>query len=135
RNLARPAGRPTHQGHGVPGLQPPAAAAAAPTRRPGPPPAAARHRLPRRLATAGATGLVDATRGLEFDTAAMSIELAARGIGVALGRGALVSELLESGRLAAPFELALPAEAGYWLVSPAGHADSPAAAAFRAWVT
>lgn len=86
------------------------------------------------LARAGAAKQVDAAQGLEFDTAVTAIELALRGAGVALGRSCFVGELLATGRLVAPFDLVLPAEEAFYLVSPAGRPIGSAAERFRAWL-
>lgn len=86
------------------------------------------------LARAGAAGLVDAAAGLEFDTSAMTIELALRGAGVALGRSCFVGEHLAAGRLVAPFDLAIPTDEAVYLISPAGRPAESAAERFRVWL-
>jgi DNA-binding transcriptional LysR family regulator len=56
------------------------------------------------------------------------------GIGVAMGRTSYVEADIAKGRLLVPFEIALPADAGFYLVSPQTKADSPKLAAFRQWL-
>ncbi len=86
------------------------------------------------LARAGVADRVDPAEGLEFDTSVMTIELALRGAGVALGRSCLVGELLAAGRLVAPFELALPTDEAVYLISTAGRPADSAAERFRVWL-
>ncbi len=87
------------------------------------------------LARAGLAGQVDATAGLEFDLSLVALEAAERGVGIALGRSCYVADRLASGRLVAPFETVLPSEEGFYLAAPEGREPSPAAAAFRNWIT
>lgn len=61
---------------------------------------------------------VDSERGLRFRLSSMAVQAAIDGQGVALGRRVLVEDDLLAGRLARPFELALPARPAYWLVTP-----------------
>ena len=69
-----------------------------------------------------------------LDTSAVALELASAGAGIALGHRSLVSGHLDSGRLVAPFELALGCREAFYLVSPESRGDTPDAAAFRAWI-
>jgi LysR family glycine cleavage system transcriptional activator len=41
---------------------------------------------------------------------------------------------IAKGRLVVPFEITLPADAGFYLVSPEGKADAPKLSAFRQWL-
>ncbi|HYM31969.1 MAG TPA: transcriptional regulator GcvA [Candidatus Cybelea sp.] len=76
-----------------------------------------------------------ATRpGLTFDLAFMALQAAIDGLGVALGRTAYVEADLAAGRLVAPFDMRLPAEAGFYVVSPEETANSPKIALFRDWL-
>jgi LysR family glycine cleavage system transcriptional activator len=80
------------------------------------------------LARAGASGQVDANKGVEFDTAVLAIEQAVRGKGVALGRTCYVEELVAEGRLAVPFDIVLASTEAFYLVSPrAGATTRPLA--------
>ncbi len=69
-----------------------------------------------------------------LDTSAVSLELAAEGAGIALGHRSLIGRYLDSGRLVAPFTLALGCREAFYLVSPESRVDTPDAAAFRAWI-
>jgi LysR family glycine cleavage system transcriptional activator len=84
------------------------------------------------LAAAGAAG-VDAARGTRFNDAALALEAAAHGQGVALGDSALAGDDLLAGRLVQPFVTRI-AYGSYWLVMAEGRRLSPAAGAFRAWI-
>ncbi len=85
------------------------------------------------LKAAGASG-VDAGTGLHLDTTLAAFEVAARGGGVALGRASLAGPALASGRLLAPFDLAVPIDEAFHLVRPAGGDTHPDAGVFAAWL-
>jgi LysR family glycine cleavage system transcriptional activator len=72
--------------------------------------------------------------GVTFDLVFVTIQAAIDGMGVAMGRTSYVKDDITKGRLVVPFKIALPADAGFYLVSPQGRADSPKLAAFRNWV-
>src|SRR4051812_2087607 len=72
--------------------------------------------------------------GLTFDLVFMTVQAAIDGIGVALGRTSYVEADIAKGRLVAPFKITLPADAGFYLVTPETEPDSPKLAAFRAWL-
>src|SRR5881227_3133276 len=72
--------------------------------------------------------------GLTFDMVFMTVQAAIDGIGVAMGRTSYVRDDIEKGRLVVPFEITLPVDAGFYLVSPDGRADSPKLSAFRNWL-
>ena len=52
---------------------------------------------------------------------------------MALGWSRLVEADIAAGRLIAPFDTVLPAEAGYYVVVPEAMADAPNIALFREW--
>ena len=56
------------------------------------------------------------------------------GMGVALGRTALVEGDIAAGRWVVPFDIAIPIEAAYYVVAPARTADRASIAAFRDWL-
>jgi LysR family transcriptional regulator, glycine cleavage system transcriptional activator len=85
------------------------------------------------LKKAGIKQTADAP-GLQCDTSLMAFELAAEGAGVALGRTSMVERELKSGRLVAPFGLAVPVEESFHLVSQENAQNGSPAALFRAWV-
>jgi LysR family glycine cleavage system transcriptional activator len=84
--------------------------------------------------TAAGAGRVDAGQGLWFDTTHMALEVAAHGGGVALGRSSMTARDLASGRLVAPFEMALPVEEGFFLVAPDPGPRHPDAEVLRDWL-
>jgi len=72
--------------------------------------------------------------GVTFDLAFMTLQAAIDGIGVAIGRTSYVEADIAKGRLVVPFKMTLPADAGFYLVSPETKADPPKLAAFRQWL-
>jgi LysR family transcriptional regulator, glycine cleavage system transcriptional activator len=85
------------------------------------------------LDRAGVTN-VDATRGPHFSHAALVLDAAADGLGVALTLGPLAATDLATGRLIAPFELRIPLSSGYYVVCQEIRADQPHIAAVREWL-
>jgi LysR family glycine cleavage system transcriptional activator len=77
---------------------------------------------------------VDATRGPGFDDSALLIQAAIEGLGVALGRSALVRGDLQAGRLVKPFTQILPAESAFYLVYLPESENAPKVKAFRDWL-
>ena len=69
-----------------------------------------------------------------FNDSTYSLQAAARGEGIALGRRSIVAEDLERGTLKRLFDIAIPSRQSYWFVSPRETADTPKARAFRDWV-
>ena len=72
--------------------------------------------------------------GVTFDLIFMTVQAAIDGIGVAMDRTSYVEADIAKGRLVVPFKITLPADAGFYLVSPEARADSPKLAAFRQWL-
>ena len=85
------------------------------------------------LRAAGATG-VDTSRGPRFSHAALALEAAADGLGVALSPTVLARSDVAAGRLVMPFELIVPLVFAYYIVSPEAAADKPGVRAFRDWL-
>ena len=85
------------------------------------------------LNAAGATR-VAAGSGAQFDTTVMALEVAAAGVGVALGRSSMSARETASGRLVRPFALAVAVQEAFHLISPDTGIDHPDAPAFRDWV-
>ncbi len=85
------------------------------------------------LKAAGVTG-VPVRRGPVFSHSSMVLDAAASGLGVALGRSALVNDDLTAGRLVRPFALSVPARAAYFLMCPEESSSLPKVATFRAWL-
>lgn len=80
-------------------------------------------------------GLTELKPSSEFtcDFLVTSMQAAADGLGVALGRSSVVSEDLRSGRLVEPFSMRAPSETAYYLVVPFAAASSGKAQLFRRW--
>ena len=85
------------------------------------------------LATAGAPE-VEVSRGPHFSDAALAIDAAIEGLGVALAMKPLVSADIAAGRLVTPFPVEAPTRYSYYLVMPANAGENPGVAAFREWL-
>jgi LysR family glycine cleavage system transcriptional activator len=85
------------------------------------------------LELAGVAG-VDPRRGPIFTDSAMVVQAAAEGQGVAIARRVLAAADLAAGRLVQPFEVSVPHDLAYYLVSPEATAEQPRIKAFRAWL-
>ena len=85
------------------------------------------------LLAAGVQG-VDPARGPVYTEASMLVQAAAAGQGVALARGVLAADALIAGRLIQPFELRLPTEYAYYIVSPESKADRLKIVSFTEWL-
>jgi LysR family glycine cleavage system transcriptional activator len=72
--------------------------------------------------------------GVRFDSATYAVEAAVHGEGVLLGRSALVSAELATGRLVKPFDLALKSAWKYYVVYPEGALRQKKVRAFRDWL-
>src|ERR1700722_16726933 len=86
------------------------------------------------LTAAGLPPDISKQPGLTFDLIFMTVQAAIDGIGVAMGRTSYVEADIAKGRLVVPFKITLPADAGFYLVSPEARADSPKLSAFRRWL-
>jgi LysR family glycine cleavage system transcriptional activator len=86
------------------------------------------------LTAAGLPSNLSKQPGITFDMIFMTIQAAIDGIGVAMGRTSYVQDDIAKGRLVVPFKIALPSDAGFYLVSPQARGDSPKLAAFRQWL-
>lgn len=86
------------------------------------------------LTAAGLPVALASRRGLTFDQSFMAIQAAVDGLGVALGRTRFVEADIAAGRLVVPFDVVLPADAGFYIVAPAETADTPKIALFRDWL-
>jgi LysR family transcriptional regulator, glycine cleavage system transcriptional activator len=85
------------------------------------------------LELAGIKG-VDVSHGLTFTDAAMVVQAAAEGQGVALARTALAAWDIAAGRLVRPFDVSMPHDLAYYLVCPEASAERPRIAAVRVWL-
>jgi LysR family glycine cleavage system transcriptional activator len=86
------------------------------------------------LTAAGLPVSLATRRGLSFDQSFMAIQAAVEGLGIALGRSRFVEADIAAGRLVVPFDVVLPADAGFYIVAPEDTADSPRIALFREWL-
>jgi LysR family glycine cleavage system transcriptional activator len=86
------------------------------------------------LTAAGLPPDISKQPGITFDLILMTVQAAIDGMGVAMGRTSYVKDDIAKGRLVVPFNIALPADAGFYLVSPEGTPDSPKLRAFRQWL-
>ncbi|QFT57512.1 Glycine cleavage system transcriptional activator [Sulfitobacter sp. THAF37] len=72
--------------------------------------------------------------GPRFSQADHAVDAALAGIGVVLGRRALVIKELAEGRLVAPYGCALPSGGRFRFLCPEGAENRPQIAAFRDWI-
>jgi LysR family glycine cleavage system transcriptional activator len=86
------------------------------------------------LTAAGLPTNLSKQPGITFDLVFMTVQAAIDGIGVAMGRTSYVEADIAKGRLVVPFKITLPADAGFYLVSPEAKADTPKLSAFRQWL-
>ncbi|WP_441233532.1 transcriptional regulator GcvA [Bradyrhizobium sp. 930_D9_N1_4] len=86
------------------------------------------------LTAAGLPADIARQPGITFDMIFMTIQAAIDGIGVAMGRTSYVQDDIAKGRLVVPFKIALPADAGFYLVAPEGRREAPKLVAFRDWM-
>jgi LysR family glycine cleavage system transcriptional activator len=82
---------------------------------------------------AGIAGLAT-DQGRSFDQALLVTQAAIEGLGVALGRSALVDEDIRSGRLVRPFGPSIPSPFAFYFVCLPGTLADARAARFLAWV-
>ena len=74
------------------------------------------------------------TSGAHFSQADHAVDAALAGVGVVLGRRALVVKDLSEGRLVAPFKVALDTGARFRFICPKGAEKRPQIAALRDWM-
>jgi DNA-binding transcriptional LysR family regulator len=74
------------------------------------------------------------TLGPRFDNYAMALQAAVDGVGVAIGLRPYVEDDLASGRLVAPFKLAVPKGQAWYLVYRSFRQDDAALVVFREWL-
>ncbi|MGA7804015.1 transcriptional regulator GcvA [Bradyrhizobium sp.] len=86
------------------------------------------------LTAAGLPASIARQPGPTFDLIFMTVQAAIDGFGVALGRTSYVEGDIAKGRLVVPFKIALPSDAGFYLVSREAAPDPPKLRAFRQWL-
>lgn len=75
-----------------------------------------------------------ASPGLQVDNSLMAFRLAAEGAGVALARSSMLPADLAAANLAKPFELAVPVDEGFFLISRDKMLNLQQVQAFRNWL-
>jgi LysR family glycine cleavage system transcriptional activator len=88
---------------------------------------------PRILDALGIDG-VDGRAGPIFNDMNLALAAAMDGQGVALASTAIGAHDIAEGRLVRLFEVRVPCDLAYWLVTPEGIEDRPALARFRRWL-
>ena len=83
---------------------------------------------------AAAVDNVDSTHGVHFNHVNLALTAAVEGQGVVLSIKALASDDIAAGRLVIPFDIGLPLEYAYYLITLEEVTDHPHTAAFRAWL-
>jgi LysR family transcriptional regulator, glycine cleavage system transcriptional activator len=86
------------------------------------------------LTAAGLPTDISKQPGVTFDLIFVTVQAAIDGIGVAMGRTSYVQDDIAKGRLVVPFKITLPADAGFYLVSPEAAGDPPKLKLFRQWL-
>jgi LysR family transcriptional regulator, glycine cleavage system transcriptional activator len=79
-------------------------------------------------------GDVSCANGQRFSDARLLIDAAALGLGVALARASLVTDLLAEGTLICPLRLSAPTAFAYYLLAPPEAESLAKVVAFRAWL-
>ena len=77
---------------------------------------------------------VDAKHGIRFNHVDLALTAAADGQGVVLSMEALASDDIAAGRLVVPFDISLPFDRAYYIITLEDYADHPRIAAFRDWI-
>lgn len=70
---------------------------------------------------------------MTFDLLYPAFQAAIEGLGIVMGRTAVVRNDLAAGHLVEPFDVRIKSPAGYYVVVPAGREDLPKIIAFRNW--
>lgn len=84
---------------------------------------------------ARATGVIGALPdGLVFSEAALCVNAAIAGLGVALGWDILLAHEINEGRLVTPFEGHLVSDYSLWLVTAKSRGNDPKISSFKSWI-
>jgi len=83
---------------------------------------------------AAGVGGIDTSRGVHFSHSNLAIDAAVDGLGVLVSLTDFAAADLVAGRLMTPFELSLPADFAYYIVSDPVESERPAIRAFRGWL-
>ncbi|TVT52980.1 MAG: transcriptional regulator GcvA [Azoarcus sp. PHD] len=85
------------------------------------------------LRLAGASN-IDSRRGPHFSNAALALEAAQAGHGIALAPRPLIDSRVAEGKLVVPFNITLPSPSTYYLVMHEAMQHQPAVDAFQQWL-
>ncbi len=77
---------------------------------------------------------VNPSHGVRFNHVDLALTAAAEGQGVVLSMAALAADDIAAGRLIIPFELSLPLDYAYYMMTLPENLEQPHVAAFRDWV-
>ena len=77
---------------------------------------------------------IDVDHGISFNSVSMALAAAVDGQGVVYTLDALASDDIEAGRLVAPFDLSLPLDHAYYMITLEEHADKPKVVRFCEWL-
>lgn len=77
---------------------------------------------------------VDSTHGISFNSVSLALSAAIDGQGVVLTLQALAADDIAAGRLVTPFQLSLPMDHAYYLISLEEQAELPKIELFREWL-
>lgn len=77
---------------------------------------------------------IDVSRGLSFDDTGVAILAAINGQGILLARRSLVEEDMSAGRLVMPFDVNLPLDFAWYIVTPPAQLSRPEIRDFRDWL-
>jgi len=83
---------------------------------------------------AAGVGDVDSTHGMSFNSAQLVLAAAINGQGVALTLQTLAADDLAAGHLVMPFDLSLPMDYAYYVITLEETAEQPKIKAFRDWL-
>lgn len=79
-------------------------------------------------------GEVVTDTGIQFDTLIAATEVAAHGLGVALGRSSLLGSMIDQGRLVTPLQEKVETDEAFYLVCSQRPESGSHAAQFRDWI-
>ena len=77
---------------------------------------------------------IDATRGPHFSDAALALDAAIEGMGVALAMKPLLGTEIGAKRVVVPFDISAPTSYSYYLVTPEAGAENRALSSFSEWL-
>ena len=69
-----------------------------------------------------------------FDQSTLTLEAAAHGLGIAIGRTPIVNHKLANGTLVEPFDIRLKSKGGYWLFTKKNIESRKHVEQFKEWI-